>query len=606
MKALKICTYLASLLFLCMTAGTPAQTIQISPDDTLYFGHIPEGKSAERKVSVFNLSNPKLNISDFRIEGTDAACFTLLNDPGTVSLGLLVKFILEVQFIPAGEGFFTARLIIESNAASSPDDVVLAGYGTSLKSGFIAFERIFGGTQNDGSGSVRVTSDGGFIIGGSTRQEDRYYNDAELIKLDRYGQMEWRQVYGIEDWSESFGETIPTADGGYIAVGSKEHSEMHLPPDIWIVKTDATGEAVWEFEFGDNENDGAGHVLQTADGGYLVSGSYQHDSAQRQDSDALLIKLNADGSLAWEKKYGGTGGGEGAGTLLQTADGGFLFCGSTSSYGAGEWDVYLVKVSAVGNEEWYKTYGGTDWDNGGRIIRTADGGYLLGGWTANFGVQARDFYIIKTDSAGNEQWHKTYGDVHKDHLGDFIETDDGGYLIAGSMENTFFTNEWRTDAWIFKIDGSGNEVWSRTFGGIQDEGFNCIRETDDEGYVVSGGANSYKNNSEHYLLKISGDGQITDVLKEREPLPDSYILFQNYPNPFNAHTVIRYSIPEDTHVTIDLCTIQGRHVRTLVSEDQSAGPHAVTWSAHDLPSGIYFYKLEAGGLSQTKRLLLLK
>jgi len=229
------------LLCLFCVALANAQSPQLSPEDTLYLGRIPEGKMAVRKFQIYNLDSNTLNVSNFSITGTDAAHFSISDHQSTFTVGAYQKTFFDIQFQPATEGYFSAHLVVESNAPSSPDHVVLEGYGTKLGGGFIAFERIFGDTKSDGASSVHVTPDGGYILCGSTRNPDREYNDAALIKTDMYGQVEWRQVYGIEEWSEGFSEAIPTDDGGYLAVGNKAWSDKNYYPDVWVVKTDAMG-----------------------------------------------------------------------------------------------------------------------------------------------------------------------------------------------------------------------------------------------------------------------------------------------------------------------------------------------------------------------------
>lgn len=601
MKLYRIGIFFCLICFSLVNAQSP----QLSPEDTLYFGKIPEGKIAVRKFSIYNLDSHTLNVSDFRVEGADASHFSILNNPGTFSVGGWQKAYFDIQFQPATEGYFTAHLVIVSNASSSPDRIVVEGYGTTRGGGFIAFERIFGDTKSDGASSVRVTSDGGYILCGSTRNLNRDYSDATLIKTDMYGQVEWREIIGIEDWSESFREAIPTNDGGYIAVGVKAHSDRGYPNDVYVVKTDASGQVEWEDTYGASEIDEANYVIQTSDNGYLISGSYQHNTAQRQDTDAYLIKLKADGSLDWEAQYGGSSG-ESAGKVVQTGDGGYLFSGSTMSYGAGEWDMYLVKVNATGTEENHWTFGGTDWDNGGGLIAADDGGYLLTGWTANFGAQARDVYIVKIDALYKEVWHKVYGGEHKDSAGEGVQTDDGGYLLVGSTENTYFSVAWRTDGYLLKINGSGDLEWSRVFGGINDEGFGCIRDAGDGGFVISGSANSYGNDSENYFLKVNDQGVVTSVSDRGQVLPVNYVLMQNYPNPFNNQTLIQYHIPRADHVKLEILNLRGQRIDVVFDGYQMAGYHTVTWASSDLASGLYFYRLKTSGFKEIKRMLLIK
>jgi len=506
---------------------------------------------------------------------------------------MLQTIVLEIQFQPVSPGSFSAYIVIESNANTSPDSVNLSGMGTDLNAG-ITFERIFGGPDGDRANSVRVTE----VL------PDAEFSDATLIKTDCYGQVEWSQVYGIEDWDEEFSEVIQT-DDGYIAVGSKAYSKHYDPPDIWVVKTNASGTVMWERNFGGKEADAASDIIATSDGGYLIAGSYQHDTAERTDVDAYLIKLDTNGNVEWEKKYGGTGGDK-ASTVRQVADGGYVFVGYTESYGAGEFDVYLVKLDANGNVIWYKTYGGPDWDMAGSIALTNDNGYLIAGWTANFGAQARDVYLVKTDADGNEQWHRLYGDEHKDEAHDVIATSDGGYLVVGALENTYFSSEWRTDLYIIKTDASGDKLWSKTYGDYNNECAFCAREVIDGGYIISGKTNSYGNKSEIYLLKIDRQGGFSSVFDYEDVQPNGFRLDQNFPNPFNNQTSIVYHLPRNSHVCLKIYNVNGQLKRTLVNEYQQSGSYILRIDLSDLPSGLYFYQINASDFKETKKMLLIK
>lgn len=593
--------FLAGLLSLASNAF--AQVISISPDDTLYFGLIPEEKTAVRNVSIFNFSATSLTVSELRVEGSNAADFSIIDAPGSTTLGLLQKLVLDVQFKPASEGNSSAQLVVVSNAATSPDKIDLYGTGTDLNDGFITFERIFGRTDGDGASSVRVTDDGGFIVAGSTQLIEREFRDATLIKLDAYGQVLWSKEYGVEKWSESFSEAIPTNDGGFIAVGSKSNSDDALPPDVWIIKTDAAGTLMWEKTFGDKETDSAADVIQTDAGGYLIVGGFEHDTAQRQDTDAYLIKLDTGGNLIWEKQWGGDGG-ERAGSVRQTADG-YIVVGTTTSFGVSEQDAYLLKLDNDGNEQWFKTYGSTDFEVGRKVLLTDDGGYLFAGWTSSFGAQARDVYLVKTDAQGNELWHKLFGGEHKDEAADIIPAN-GGYLIVGNFENTFFSNNWRTDLYIIRTDGSGNEIWNRKYGDFDDEGASGVRGLDDGGFIICGGANSYGNDGEVYLLKINDQGNVTSVFANADLIPNRFFLAQNFPNPFNAGTTIEYHLPKATHVRLDIYNLRGQNVLTLVDEFKQSGYHTVHFEGNGLASGLYFYQIKSADFAGIRRMLLLK
>jgi len=596
-------------LAMSMSFHAFSQTINISPV-SLYFGKIPEGKQAIRDLLIYNIGSQTLNITNLRIEGTDASRFKIVSNPGTISLGIAQKALLAIEFIPVTEGAFSAKIRIESNASTSPNFADLTGEGTDLGDGFIAFERIFGGPNSDGASAVKITADGGFLIAGSTTRLNEVYGDASLTKLDAFGQIEWSQWYGKEEWSEGFAETIPTDDGGYIAVGSHSHTEQRGEPNIYAVKTDASGNLIWEKSYGKSEfkPDGASDIIPAGDGGYLIAG---YNQAQ-QDKDAYLIKIAANGDLIWEKTYGGSGGDE-ISRIHPSGDGGYYFVGSTSSLytgAAGDFDFYLVKIDASGNLIWEKHYGGTDWDRAASFIITSDGGFLIAGYSASpeFGAVARDVYVVKLDATANIQWQKVYGWEHKDGAADLVATSDGGYLIVGGSEQLYDSafETWRSDLYVIKIDGTGNEQWSQMYGGNHEDGASSVCQLSDGGYIISGSTRSYSKDSDIYLLKLDKSGDFIDIFQAPEMAPGKYHLSQNYPNPFNNSTNIYYELPQKSNVQITIYNIHGQLVRTLVHESQQAGRHVVKFKTGDLTSGLYFYQIKADDFCETRRMLFLK
>jgi len=208
----------------------------------------------------------------------------------------------------------------------------------------VKFAKTYGGTYYDRAYSVRQTSDGGYIVAG---------------------------------WTWSFG------GGG---------------PDFFLIKTDASGNVQWAKTYGGTGDDRAYSVQQTSDGGYIVAGyTYSLGAGGR---DFFLVKTDANGNLQWAKTYGGTGI-DSTISVQQTSDGGYIVAGWTDSFGAGSWDILLIKTDANGNVQWAKTYGGTDWDFAYSVQQTSDGGYIVAGITYSFGAGGSDFFLIKTDANGN-------------------------------------------------------------------------------------------------------------------------------------------------------------------------------------------------------------
>jgi len=201
--------------------------------------------------------------------------------------------------------------------------------------------------------------------------------------------------------------------------------------------------------------------------------------------------------------YGGDKYDEGH-SIAVTEDGGYIICGTTNSFGAGNYDIYLIKTDSQGNELWSRTFGGEKSDIGYSIIVTEDGGYIICGKTDSFGAGKEDVYLIKTDSEGNELWSRTFGGEKSDIGNSVAITEDGGYIISGSTKSYGLGKE---DVYLIKTNSDGNELWSRTFGGKKSDIGNSVTVTEDSQYIISGGTKSYGSGRENvYLIKTDSDG----------------------------------------------------------------------------------------------------
>jgi hypothetical protein len=237
--------------------------------------------------------------------------------------------------------------------------------------------------------------------------------------------------------------------------------------------------------YGGAYEDDANSVQQTSDGGYIVAGYTESFGA---GGDIFLIKTDASGNVIWAKTYGGTGN-EWPSSAQQTSDGGYIVAGYTESFGAGSADAFLIKTDANGNIIWAKTYGGTDDDWAYSIQQTSDGGYIVAGWTRSFGAGLYDFFLIKTDADGNLEWSKTYGGASDDRANSVQQTTDGGYIVAG---RTSSFGAGSVDAFLIKTDENGNIIWAKTYGGASDDRVNSVQQTSDGGYIVAGHTMSFR------------------------------------------------------------------------------------------------------------------
>ena len=216
-----------------------------------------------------------------------------------------------------------------------------------------------------------------------------------------------------------------------------------------------------------------------------------------------MIKTDENGNEEWDQTYGGADY-DYAFSAQQTIGGGYIIAGFTYSYGAGESDFWLVKTDENGNEEWNHTYGGVDYDHASSVQQTTDGGYIIAGNTTSYGAGLFDCWLIKTDENGNEEWNQTYGGVGDDYATSVQQTIDGGYIIAGSNSSFIVDN---CDCWLIKTDENGNEEWNQTYGGIDDDYATSVQQTVNEGYIIAGITESYgAGELDCWLIKTDGNG----------------------------------------------------------------------------------------------------
>jgi hypothetical protein len=312
--------------------------------------------------------------------------------------------------------------------------------------GNVQWAKTYGGTSSEGASSVQQTSDGGYIVAGGTGSFGAG-GDIFLIKTDANGNIIWAKTYGGTGYEEA-SSVQQTSDSGYIVAGRTSSFGAGLR-DIFLIKTYANGNIIWAKTYGGTYWDEAYSVQQTSDGGYIVAGYTTSFGAGYED--IFLIKTDANGNVQWAKTYGGTSG-DLAYSVQQTSDGGYIVAGFTYSFGA-DGDIFLIKTDANGNIIWAKTYGGTSDDLAYSVQQTSDGGYIVAGETWSFGAGWYDIFLIKTDANGNVQWAKTYGGTSGDLAYSVQQTSDGGYILAGETRSF---GAGGSDIFLIKTDANGN------------------------------------------------------------------------------------------------------------------------------------------------------
>jgi len=374
----------------------------------------------------------------------------------------------------------------------------------------ISFAKTYGGAYLDVAYPVQQTSDGGYIVAGFTGSFGAGSADIFLIKTDANGNIQWAKTYGgtYDDVAYSVQQT---SDGGYIVAGETRSFGAGYR-DIFLIKTDASGNLQWAKTYGGTSDDLAYSVQQTSDGGYIVAGYTRSFGAGGRD--AFLVKTDANGNIQWAKTYGGTSD-EGAYSVQQTSDGGYIVAGYTESFGAGYADAFLIKTDANGNVIWAKTYGGTGYDKASSVQQTSDGGYIVAGYTESFSAGYIDVFLVKTDANGNIMWAKTYGVTDIDGAFSVQQTSDGGYIVAG-ITHSFDVDS--ADIFLIKTDANGNVQWAKTYGGTDDDWAYSVQQTSDGGYIVAGWTGSWPY-YDIFLIKTDANGNIGSCSIVRNVIP---------------------------------------------------------------------------------------
>jgi len=440
----------------------------------------------------------------------------------------------------------------------------------------------------------------------------------------------WARKYSAGEYTKFMG-CGEIANGRYLAIGSR----FDISWDLYLIITDVYGQPILDKIYGGAGPD-LGFSLLLADSNRFIIGG-QESSAEGSNFDFWLLEINEIGDTIWNKIYSDSSSDEGVRCVRQTADGGYIMVGLLYKGGT-DYDMAMAKADSGGNLKWFRSYGDEGNDSGHSVVQTDDGGYLVVG----YGDYAS---MLLVDSLGNEITHindgKEYYSVTKSIDGDYVaagakwhsygeyytlyiakvdselnlldwkeygafgdwsigysidNTIDGGYIIGGETGPALFYE----DGYVLKVDADLEKQWDMTFDvpSTQVEIFS-IKETSDSGYIAAGMNGNYA-----WLLKL---GEVQDAVPDDSTnIPNNYITLTSYPNPFNSTTEIKYYLPTNQNITLDIYDLLGRKVETLYDGRQPAGNHIVIWDASGFSSGIYFCRLFSGEKSLIKKMVLLK
>ena len=426
----------------------------------------------------------------------------------------------------------------------------------------------YGENGEDTANSIQQTSDGGYIVAGITSSFGAGSSDMWILKLASDGSIEWQKTYGGDSLDEAQ-FVQQTTDGGYIVAGTTS-SFGAGSSDMWILKLASNGAIEWQRTYGESQSESAYSIQQTNDGGYIAAGNTS--SFGSGQLDFWIIKLSTLGDMEWNKTYGGNTSETGY-SVKQTFDGGYVVAGTTASFGAGSLDMWVLKLAFDGTAEWQRTFGGEESEGANSIQQTIDGGYIVAGNISSSGVGLFDYWIIKLSSLGDMEWNKTYGGSTSETGYSIQQTFDGGYVVAGTTAS-FGAGSF--DMWILKLAFDGTIEWQKTCGGSQADEVSFIEETVEGGFVVAGSTASYGVGARDFLiLKLLANGDLNPFCGflnvsdagVSESNTAAAETFADAGSPDTLSVPSNISPQESEAVVYDLCSAQ----QTLIMSSSSGG-----------------------------------
>jgi hypothetical protein len=428
--------------------------------------------------------------------------------------------------------------------------------------------------------AVYTLSNNGNVVG------QKGGEDYWALKLDNTGNIVWKRVYGGSNDDRCYA-AIPTSDGGYILAGTSNSASGDVTNnkgafDMWVVKLNATGGITWRRNFGGPDDDAAYSIDELATGGYVIAGESKSQTGDvngnRGGYDYSIIRISATGNLVWKQSYGGSSD-ESAKSIQQCSDGSFIVAGETTSNDVdvsnnqGGSDFWVLRLRPNGTIRWKNTYGGTSNDNAFSVVQLSNGNFVVAGETeSNNGnvpdnSGGDDFWVLSLRGAGTVLWSRTFGGLNDDNARFVAETADGAVVVAGKTESnsgdvTGFKGG--QDFWVVKVRrSSGNLEWQKTLGGFDNDFAYGIDVTSDGAQVVvgesesdDGDLSSNNGNADYWIAKLTASGQ-------RLMMDESAAVAANvsvYPNP--ANSFVNITSENASLQLIRIVTIDGRLINT--------------------------------------------
>ncbi|MFK7946346.1 MAG: T9SS type A sorting domain-containing protein [Saprospiraceae bacterium] len=431
-------------------------------------------------------------------------------------------------------------------------------------------------TSNSVGNSVVCTHDNGYAFLGSTYE---IYNNSNLylVKTDEFGDTLWTKIYNMPYLDVGF-SIQETYDNGFVLAGQVgEPDTISIgASDIYMLKTDEFGDTIWTFTTNLGIGDKAYSIRQLIDSSYVVTG-VANESVNSTNKNSFLLKLDKNGQLLWQHIYENYSSGK---SVIQTLDNGFIVCGQYGLFN--NTAVYLIKTNSLGDTIWTKKGGlGFQYGRGEDVVQLFDSSYIVTGSVYNNSNQ--DVFVSKIDKNGNLIWTKQYGGNEDDYANAIHLVEDNGFIIAGDTYSYSVGQFYNADIWLLRFDENGDTLWSKSYGNTENNQATDVKSCPDKGFIVTGSSGTTPN---AFLLKIDSLGNSpiissTSIIQEKKGLE-----FNIYPNPTSEIITVEFNASLGySDVVFTIHDYWGRQVKQFKEKKDD---NIFQFDVSSLEKGIYY------------------
>jgi hypothetical protein len=451
----------------------------------------------------------------------------------------------------------------------------------------LQFERVYGGAGYDYGYAVKQTIDSGYVVVGSTTSFGEGGTDAYLLKVDALGNANWDNTFGGINIDQAFDIVQVQSDSGYVITGYT-NSFGSGGYDVYVVRTTKDGVPLWTKTYGGSDWDFGYSIQNTFDGGFIVAGgTFSYGNG---NEDMYLLKIDMNGDTLWTKTYGGAYDDE-AKSIKQTADSGFIFTGSTKSFGDNTGDIYTVRTDKNGDTLWtHHNITGTE-EQGYDALESPFGTFFTAGRTKlNDNTFAGIRYIFNSSGALSSTIDTAFGGSDDDWITNIDMRPDARFTMTGTSYSFGFGLG--TSDILINVFNPYDGFHGGTFGGTKNEFAYGMEPTFDNGYIICGVSNSYTTLDHIYLVKTDSNGVSAGsvgVILTEVPESNSTAGFHVFPNPAAGQLFFDASVFKNEELNYSVSNMLGQEV---ISGAAAKGNPEMELNVTDLQNGLYMLRLK--------------